>query len=348
MTWRRGLLVIAAAGLSLLSSQPAQSLPVTGVLTGSGNTWDPSAGTASNSRAVLAWTAYSGLTKPAAFLRLGSDPPLRLNPRGAGWAWSIAASTVAYQQAVRGNSNLRFYDWATEIRSGPGSSVNTPRWEYEPALSGHWLLFARLNWGATPDVRRVILDDLASGRQTVLATFRGSAQQGTIRSLQISGDWATWTSFSQRYLRSTVHRYQISTGHLTRVPHDAGWFDYLSAVDPTGALYFLRSRFGCGNRVSFIRYSASGVLTTLATMPSGRDGGDEMSAAPQSNGSVDLYFDSYRCDAHHVNGNVYLLTVPPPGGPVVAGRTNAATTASVPKRFPTAIERRLRVLEGGS
>jgi len=45
-------------------------------------------------------------------------------------------------------------------------------------------------------------------------------------------------------------------------------------------------------------------------MPVGRDGGDEMSAAVQPDGSIDLTFDSYRCGAGRLNGNAYTLPVP--------------------------------------
>jgi hypothetical protein len=318
MKRHRRIVVSAVAALSLLAAQlilfraqPVQGLAIGGVLTGKGNTWDASVATAGG-HVYVTWTGYDGLRKPTANLRVDADPRVQLNARGAGWAWSIDADTdtVAYQQVTAGDSNVRFYNWSTQSRSGPGPSVNTVRWEYEPALSGHRLLFARLNRAATPDVRRVLLADLSTGRQIELAAFRGSAQQGTIGSLQLSGDWATWTTFSQRYQRATVHRYQISTGKLTRIPPEDGWLDYLSAVAPNGTVYFLRSRFGCGRHAAFMSYSTAGVMSRVAAMPAGRNVGDEMSAGTQADGSIDLTFDSYRCGARRLNGNAYTLPVP--------------------------------------
>jgi hypothetical protein len=52
---------------------------------------------------------------------------------------------AVYQQARNGNSDVILYDWATGTRSKPGLPVNTPKWEYDPSGSGHWLAFARLN-----------------------------------------------------------------------------------------------------------------------------------------------------------------------------------------------------------
>ena len=112
-----------------------------------------------------------------------------------------------------------------------------------------------------------------------------------------------------RYRRSSVHRYQISTGKAYRVPHPIG-MARLPLVDrPDGTVYFLRSRPGCGNHVVFESYTTAGVLSRLGSMPAGRDGGDEMFTAPQPDGSTSLYFDSYRCTATKANGNIYLLSV---------------------------------------
>ena len=129
-------------------------------------------------------------------------------------------------------------------------------------VSGQWFVFARLNRAAAPDVRRIILYNLVTKRSTVLARFSGSAAIGTLESPEISGDWVTWTSMSGRYTRSSVHRYQISTGKAYRIRHPVGRLDYLSSIGPDGTVYFLRSRPGCGNHVTFESYTTGGVLTS--------------------------------------------------------------------------------------
>ena len=292
-------LVGALAAALLLGGSTAQAATVVGVLTGSGSTWDPShAVDAATGEPLLSLTLYRrGVS--AARLRIGTEPTLKLNRRGYGWAWSLdaATKTAGYQQDRHGNSDVKLYDWSTGTRTNPGGAVNTPRWEYEPAVSGHWLVFARLNRAAAPDVRRILLANLQTNRLTELARFKGSAATGTLSAPQIDGDWVTWTSMSRRYQRSSVHRYRISTGHAERIPRPAGRFDYLSAVGPDGTVYFLRSRGGCGSGVTFESYTTGGVLTALGAMPAGRDGGDELFAAPQPDGSASLYVDSYRCTA---------------------------------------------------
>src|SRR5437588_3746356 len=154
----RGPLWLAAcvvvAGAALLAGPPrAGAAVIAPVVTGRGDTWDPSATVdATTSVPVFAWTLYRRGV-PRALLRVGAQKRLKMNRRGIGWAWSVdsSSSTAAYQQDRGGNSDVKFYDWQTQAWAKPGPSVDTDRWEYEPALSGHWLVFGRLNRRATPD-----------------------------------------------------------------------------------------------------------------------------------------------------------------------------------------------------
>jgi hypothetical protein len=341
----------ALAAVLLLGGSTAQAATVVGVLTGGGSTWDPShAVDAATGEPLLSWTLYRR-GAPAALLRIGAGPNLHLNRHGHGWAWSLdaATTTAAYQQDRRGDSDLKLYDWSSGARTNPGGAVNTPRWEYEPAVSGHWLVFARLNHAAAPDVRRILLADLQTNQLTELARFRGSSAIGTLLAPQIDGDWVTWTSMSRRYQQSTVHRYRISTGHAERIPRPTGRFDYLSAVGPDGTVYFLRSRGGCGSGVTFESYTTGGLLTALGVMPAGRDGADELFAEPQPGGSASLYVDSYGCTQSPANGNIYVLQVP--HGLSTAGRLvrgSSAAVTSQPKRFPMPLLRHRRAIEGPS
>ena len=351
----RGPLWLAAcvvvAGAALLAGPPrAGAAVIAPVVTGRGDTWDPSATVdATTSVPVFAWTLYRRGV-PRALLRVGAQKRLKMNRRGIGWAWSVdsSSSTAAYQQDRGGNSDVKFYDWQTQAWAKPGPSVDTDRWEYEPALSGHWLVFGRLNRRATPDTRRIILENVQTGAVTVLAEFQGSRAVGTLSSPQINGDWVTWVSMKDEYQRASVHRYQISTGKALRIPHPTGLLDYESAIGPDGTVYFLQSPGGCGRRVTFESYTTAGVLNTLADMPAGRDGGEELSAEPQADGSTDLYFDSYRCTSTTSNGNIYRLAVPSgaSGAGQVERSTSASRSAAHPKTFPRALRRRLMEIEG--
>ena len=212
-------LVGALAAALLLGGSTAQAATVVGVLTGSGSTWDPShAVDAATGKPLLSWTLYRrGVS--AARLRIGTEPTLKLNRRGYGWAWSLdaATKTAGYQQDRHGNSDVKLYDWSTGTRTNPGGAVNTPRWEYEPAVSGHWLVFARLNRAAAPDVRRILLANLQTDRLTELARFKGSAATGTLSAPQIDGDWVTWTSIEPPL--PAVERAPVPDLHRARRTH---------------------------------------------------------------------------------------------------------------------------------
>ena len=101
--------------------------------------------------------------------------------------------------------------------------------------------------------------------------------------------------------------------------------------------------------MTFESYTTGGVMTALGVMPDGRDGGDELSAEPQPDGSVSLYVDSYGCTQSPANGNIYVLQVP--HGASAAGRLargGSAVVTSRPKRFPMPLLRRRRAIEGPS
>jgi hypothetical protein len=74
-----------------------------------------------------------------------SEPRVKLNASGIGILGGIDPPTVAYQQVVRGNSNIKFYNADTHARSNPPAGVNTSEWEWEPSISGDWLLDGRLS-----------------------------------------------------------------------------------------------------------------------------------------------------------------------------------------------------------
>ena len=94
----------------------------------------------------------------------------------------VVASTVSFQRASQGDSDVRFYNWTTDARSAPGDAVNSSKWEYEPSISGRWLLFARWNRVPSPDVRRLFLYDLTTGSETLVAEFSGGRADGMLES----------------------------------------------------------------------------------------------------------------------------------------------------------------------
>ena len=350
----RGSAAICLAALCVISfgalAAPAAAGPA--VIT-RGDTWDPSAGVdLATGGTFVSLTRYTTRGVPHAFLLPGTARSIRLNLRGEGWAWGMdaAASTVSFQVARHGDSNVRFYNWASGLRSSAVAEVNSTRWEYEPSLSGRWLVFARWNRVPSPDVRRLFLHDLATGSQTKLAEFAGGRAEGMLESPQVSGDWVVWTTWADRFTRSTVTRYRISTGVRDVVPAGRRPFDYLSAVGRDGTVYFLRSGSACGSHVTLRSYTTGGVMSTLATLPAGRDGGDEMFAETLPDGSTDLYFDTFRCSERNANGDIWRLSVD--SNALAASKTRGIggtrAVSPSPKRLPSALRRRLAAITGGA
>ncbi|MBD0322683.1 MAG: hypothetical protein ICV72_04745, partial [Aldersonia sp.] len=197
-----------------------------------------------------------------AYLSVGDRPKIRLNTRGQGWAGGIdvAGGVVAYQQARRGDSDIRIYRLRDGRRTTAGRRVSSDRhWEYDPAVSGRWLVFARLNWRARPDVRKVLLYDRFAGtRPTVLAGFVGGHRKGTLVNADVDGDWVTWTRCRHRFEICEVFRYQISTGDKVVLPHPAEHLHYASSIEQDGTVYYMESGLRCGVQVTIRRHAIDG------------------------------------------------------------------------------------------
>lgn len=334
-------LVVGGLFALLVFASSAAALSAEGVFTGRGNTWDPAEGYDSvGGHAYLSWTQYVSGRSDAWYRRDGGGR-IRLNTNGLGWSWGMdpAITTIAYQQAVRGNSNIKLYDWSTFQRSSPGSLVNTPHfWEYEPSISGQWLLFGRLNRQTRPARRRLYLYNTVSTERRLLDSFDGGLRRGTILVGQVNGDWAVWSKVSNRGSNWSVFRYRISTETTERIPRPAGRYDYAPSVTDDGTVYFVRSGNACGKLVRLRSYDIHGVAQVLYSSPDGRDIGKTF-AAPQPDGSTDIYFDSWRCSARVSNGNIYRVNIPAGGGTLAAATADGVRLAGGPKRIPARLDR---------
>jgi hypothetical protein len=327
-----GFVVVGLMALLVVSS--AQALTAEDVLTGSSDTWDPAQGVDPiTGDAYLAWTQYTPRGHADAWFRKNSDSRVRLNLTGHGWAYGMdpAISTIAYQQNTRGNSDIKLYDWSTNTRHSPGPLVNSlERWEYEPSISAEWLLFARLNASARPDVRKLYLYDTATQELRLLDTFIGGRSLGSLFSGQVNGDWVVWWKASTRWTHLDVYRYQISTGQTEHIPRPAGRYDYAPSVAPDGTVYFIRSRLGCGATVRMRSYDTNGTMQIVSDIPAGRDV-NKMFTVSRTDGSTDVYYDSWRCG--RANGNIYKVNVPAGGGTTVSATIGGQAAVAGSKRF---------------
>ncbi|MET0713551.1 MAG: hypothetical protein ABWY57_01445 [Mycetocola sp.] len=269
-----------------------------------------SEGVPSASGGYLAWTANSE-AKPNRFnsyVQQGAGPVVRVNPKGTqSFFAAIDGTTVVYQEGSHDAWNLRFFDAVTEGRSDPPDGVNTPSIEYNPSLSGDWLLFSRTN-GNRVKFRdawvKVVLFDLAAGTGTVLekSPLRGHYLEAD----QVNGNWATFESCRFRrgdFSHCQVSLYDISADSLTEVANPSVQ-QYAGAVADDGTVYLVRNRgrdhWKCGNHTRVVRMDG-GNGTVIAELPDGRDIYN-MFVLDGPGGSTTLYFDRFRCKTGESTG----------------------------------------------
>lgn len=147
----------------------------------------------------------------------------QLNPEGT-WAMAggIDRGVLAYATGRR-QADIRLIDLKTRQRLRVPRGVNTRQVEYNPSISGKWLLFGRViphERDYLRDDTRVILTNLQTGRSRVLA--RGKNYRTTAYPGQVNGDWLTFTAckFNKYGPHCGVTRYRISTGEGTSADLD--------------------------------------------------------------------------------------------------------------------------------
>ena len=223
--------------------------------------------------------------------------------RTNGPSGGIDPPTVAYQQVVNGNSNIKLYDVDLQTRSDPPAGVNTGDWEWEPSISGDWLLFGR----QTVSKQFVILRSLSTATEVTLdqgALFRHAGQ--------VNEDYAVWTRCTNSTCNSV--RRQISTATDTVLQKPSTKYQYGAAVTSTGIVYVGRSGPKCGADVKIVRYFGVGDPaggTVVADL--GTNGRDLWSAYARENadGSVDVFYDRYLCAKN--TSDIYRVHDPHPG-----------------------------------
>ena len=91
-----------------------------------------------------AWIAYAQSRprhpgKVDAYVKQSGQPRIKVNTRGVAWPGGFDGNTFVYQQLYRGQSDIHLFDLTTHHHSSP-DGVNTPRWEWQPTISGQWIL----------------------------------------------------------------------------------------------------------------------------------------------------------------------------------------------------------------
>jgi hypothetical protein len=226
---------------------------------------------ASQAPGELAWVQNSRLHPHLydLYAQVNGGGRFRVNPANtqAGLGTGIDGTTLVFTQTHGTKESIRLFDLQTRRASGPPAGVNTPSVEDEPSISGGWLLYHRIEQGASPG-QQVLLTNLSTGATRVLASVPGRA--GFLEAGQVNGDWAVWTQ-SVNGARYNVWRYQISTHTTTLVPNPANTVHTAAAVNPNGTVYFEQSSLTCGAGATVEDYPVGGPVSALGTLPAGID-----------------------------------------------------------------------------
>jgi hypothetical protein len=229
---------------------------------------------------------------------------VKVNPTGQGFVGGIDGTTLIFQQVVNGQSNLRLYNLSSPALSVP-SGVNTTAWEWNPTISGDWILFGRENPNVRPISDRIVLHNTNTNETRVLMTQVGSPDW-VLYADQVNGDYASWTRFVPRTSTEDVFRYQISTGHLLKLARPVGKDQYSSAVAADGTVYYVRAGQSCGAN-AVLRQNVPGASdTALATLPAGYDV-TKMFLVDEGGGVFSLYFDRSKCSTGAAD--IYKVTI---------------------------------------
>jgi hypothetical protein len=144
--------------------------------------------------------------------------------------------------------------------------VNTREWEWRGEISGRWLVFGRVDFAGP--TYRVVLHDLATGRERVLASVSGHgayAEPG-----QLNGRFAVWASCPDN--ACALYRLQIGRRRPTRIASRIyGSADYAASVTRTGVVYYAEGRLGCGRQVRIMRSAPGRPPRVVAALPAGYD-----------------------------------------------------------------------------
>jgi hypothetical protein len=297
------LSALVAVAVGLVTATVAHAVPApTPVVTKRGWQYLPAA---TPNGAYVAYTEshfFRRRTVDTVFVKPAGAPRVQVTRRRHGFAGGFDGTTLIYQVANfrRGQSDIHLYDAATKVKSTP-PGVNTRAWEYEPTMSGNVILFGR----STRRRWRILLRDENTSTTTVLLNAPRRPQT-LVDPGQIDGNWATWSRFSFRSNLGNVWRYDISGHHAELIPRPSRRAQYAPSIAPSGAMFYIRAKTGCGHHVVLRENVPGEADMPLYQFPAGYDV-FKTYVVDEGGGVSSVYFDRVKCGTNRAD--IYKLTV---------------------------------------
>jgi len=287
--------VTGAAGLTAALAYAA--IVPTPVVTARGWQYLPSADAAG------AHVAYTEVKKghSTLYVKPAGQPRMAVNSRGDALNGGFDGTQVIYQQInSRGTkSHIKLYDVGTQQKSEP-DGVNTGNWQYEPSLSGDWVLFGR----TTAHHFAVMLHNTNTSENRRLVSHR---RRGVLLDPgQVDNTWASYSVYSKSTRISNTYRYDITGSTTEKIPRPDGRGQYSSSIAPDGTLFYVRSKLGCGKHVVIRENVPGGADTPLVSLPAGYDVFHTF-VVDEGGGELSLYYDQASCTTNR--SNIYKLTI---------------------------------------
>jgi hypothetical protein len=306
---RRGLLLTAVIAAALAAVPVALALLAeTPVAATARNEFKPAAGFDSSGNELMSYSRsqsghpnrYDAILKRVS---TGGTTTIKLNARGRGYGGGVDSPRVVYQQVVNGNSNVLIYNIDDTTRAAP-PGVNTSKWEWQPTISGDWVLFGRADLSGPTE--RVMLHNLASLEDRQLTRIDRRAYAAIPG--QVAGNWAVYVRCAPV---CNVIRYDILNNTRTVLQKPVTSpprYQYAAGVTSAGVVYVARSGPKCGSNAKIVRYfgvSDPATGTRVAALPTGIDIFN-IFARDNGDGTTDVFYDRVSCSAGH--WNVYKVT----------------------------------------
>ena len=252
----------------------------------------------------LLWTANS-TTHPDhydVYAKPFGRPKYKVNVTGTeGWLGDADGTRVVYQSRRSGQSDIKFFDLSTRARNNPPAGVNTRAWEWQPSVSGDWLLFNR-EVGGYRGTWMIILFNLATGEKRVLDSIKHTGSW-FLKAMQVNGNYAVW--YRGRFTPggdSDVYVYDIDAKTKTKVT-DATW-EYTPSVSSDGTVYFQR----WNGKSTLWQYKVSH-SSTKAILHLAPDYEVSTTYPFTKSGDTYLYYDPFKRADDPEEGDIYRVKV---------------------------------------